>query len=375
MDSFLDKSVNIKQNLSCAGCGAPLHFKPGTRSLLCTYCGTANNIEQGDLDVVKVSLLPIPIDAYTTAIQKSTINNSLLTTSEIASCKNCGASTTLDPNIVSTNCPFCASPMVIDHHTEVLIKPNALLPFELDHKAALISFKGWGKKLWFAPNDLKEVFNRFSENGLKGVYIPYWSYNAAIDADYEGRQGEYYYVTRNVRGSDGKNSTVRERRTRWYDVSGTVEGNIENVLISASTSLSQSNADKISAWNLDKLVPFDERYLSGFLAQKYQLNHQDALIKAKSKMNNEIEGWIIRDIGGDDQEIDNYEVNYNDVTLRYILLPVYLSSYQYKNKTYTILINAFTGRVYGDRPYSFWKIFFTVLFALVIIAIYFAISS
>jgi LSD1 subclass zinc finger protein len=368
--SFEDKTAEIKKNLRCAGCGAPLHYLPGTSFMLCSYCGAKNEIPQMDVIQLTLNLTPIPIEDYSAALANKK-DDVLHQETEIASCTNCGASTTLDSHIVSTNCPFCASPLIIDHHTERVIRPNALLPFGIDYKVALANLKKWGKTLWFAPNDLKYVLDAHSVNGLKGVYIPYWSYNAFVESEYEGERGDYYYENRTVRDNDGKTRTIQERRTRWRRTSGVVSGQLDDILISASTSLSQSDANKVNSWNLEKLVPFDENYLSGFLAQTFQKNHQEGFELAKEVIDLEVQYWIRRDIGGDEQRIRDYDMELSDVTLRYILLPLYMSSYQYKNKTYSVLINAFSGRVYGARPYSFWKIFFLIVTILIVLTIYF----
>lgn len=371
--SFEDKTAEVKKNLRCAGCGAPLHYLPGTSSLLCSYCGARNEITNAEEVEFKVDLSPIPIDDYTDSIaQKSEVLHQI---AEVASCSNCGASTTLDSHIVSTNCPFCASPLVIDHHTERVIRPNAVLPFGIDYKVALSNLKKWGHTLWFAPNDLKHVLNSHSVIGMKGIYIPYWSYNAYAKSQYDGERGDYYYVSRTVRDGNGKSRTVQDRKTRWRYVSGEVSGQLDDILISASTSLSQENSNKVNSWNLDKLVPFDERYLSGFQAQTFQLDHQRGYEQAKEVIDQEVNFWIRRDIGGDEQRIRDYDIELSNVTLRYILLPLYMSSYQYNGKTYSILVNAFSGRVYGERPYSFWKIFFLVVSILLVLAIYFISTS
>ncbi|MCA5005769.1 zinc finger domain-containing protein [Sphingobacterium bovistauri] len=371
--SFENKTTEVKKNLRCAECGAPMHYLPGTSSLLCSYCGTKNEIPQLDQIELTVDLSPIPIQEYTDSISNK--SESLNQLAEVASCTNCGATTTMDAHIVSTNCPFCASPLVIDHHMEHVLRPNAILPFGIDYKQALSNLKKWGDTLWFAPNDLKHVLNAHSVSGLKGIYIPYWSYNTYAVSAYDGERGEYYYVSRTVRDSDGKTRTVQDRKTRWYDVSGSVSGQLDNILISASTSLSQENSNKVNSWNLDKLVPFDERYLSGFLAQTFQLDHQKGFDLAKTVIDQEVSSWIYQDIGGDEQRINDYNIQLSDITLRYILLPLYMSSYKYKGKTYNILINAFSGRVYGDRPYSFWKIFFLVSAILIVLGFYFAFTS
>ena len=84
-------------------------------------------------------------------------------------------------------------------------------------------------------------------------------------------------------------------------------------------------------------------------------------------MEPEIEETIRWDIGGDEQRIHHKTTYYSDITFKYILLPVWISAYRFKDKTYQFLVNARTGEVQGERPWSWIKITLAVLAALAII--------
>ncbi|PUZ27003.1 zinc finger domain-containing protein, LSD1 subclass [Chitinophaga costaii] len=363
---FEEKTANTLQNtLKCASCGAALHYAPGTESLTCDYCGTVNKI-----DIAPVTIMVVDYEKYiATAITPQTGE-----TANVVKCSSCGASTTLLPNVTSDTCPFCASPLVIAQATQMTIpKPHYVLPFAVKQQAAYDNFGHWLKKLWFAPSDLVKKSNNITSQQLKGIYIPYWSFDTNTYTAYQGERGEYYYTTETrtvtVNG-ESRTETYEQRHTRWYSVSGRVQHAFRDVLVSASPSLPQKLATQLEPWRLEDLVGFDERFLSGFRSEMYSIAAPQALQVAKDRMDPVIQGDIQDDIGGDEQRIDNYNTDYKDLGLKYILLPVWISAYRYNNKLYHVVVNACTGEVAGERPYSALKI---ALLVIGILAVVFAV--
>ena len=47
---------------------------------------------------------------------------------------------------------------------------------------------------------------------------------------------------------------------------------------------------------------------------------------------------------------------FGTITFKHILLPVWISAYRFKNQPYRFLVNARTGEVQGERPWSWIKI-------------------
>jgi predicted nucleic acid binding AN1-type Zn finger protein len=289
-------------------------------------------------------------------------------TERLAQCNNCGATTTLAANISSDKCPFCASPLVISSENKTIAKPHYVLPFIVQKEVAQSNFTKWLKGLYFAPSDLLIKVQDEASSPLQGMYIPHWCYDTVTYTQYTGQRGEYYYVTVSYT-EDGKRQTREERRTRWYPASGVVGKTFKDILISASNSLPQKTATTLEPWNLTKLVAYDERFLSGFRSETYRLEPEKAFDLAKQKMDPEIRNAICNDIGGDTQSINNYKVQYNDVGIKYILLPVWISAYRYNGKLFQFTVNACTGEVVGERPWSVFKIALATLAGIAIIAL------
>jgi hypothetical protein len=299
---------------------------------------------------------------------------------QVVNCKGCGSQTVLAANITADKCPFCASPLVLElANNQQLLKPHYVLPFIVNKQNAVQYFQKWMKGLWFAPNDLSSKVNSSASSPLQGVYMPYWTYDTNTVTDYTGERGEYYYTTETYTVTvNGKQETrTRQvRHTRWYDAEGTVRCDFEDVTVPSSKSLPQTTMLSLGPWNFGQLKKFDERYLSGFRAETFQVSPQDGLTLAKKLMEPQIEDTIRNDIGGDEQRIDNYRVTYNNLGIKYVMLPVWVSSYRYNTRVYQFTINACTGEVIGQRPYSWIKITLAVIAALILlVVIYFLIVA
>jgi hypothetical protein len=360
---FVEKTVEVSNELSCKGCGGTLKFNPGTESLKCQYCGEHNEIASKP---GAAAIEELDFEAFL-ATQADKADKLEVT---IVKCENCGASTTLKPNIISDNCPFCASSLVVSNGTTSnVIRPKYVLPFKIDKKKAMEGFRSWIKGLWFAPNDLVRYSNNTDK--LNGMYIPYWTYDSETSSNYTGRRGDYYYETEEYETTiNGKTvtQTRQVRRIMWTYASGNVYKNFDDVLVLASSSLPESYSSQLEPWDLENLAGFDEKFLSGFRTETYQVDVKSGFEKAKHVMDDAIRDIARRDIGGDVQEVSTVDTAYNNITFKHILLPIWLSAYRYNSKVYRFMINGRTGEVQGERPYSWIKITLTILTAIAVIA-------
>jgi LSD1 subclass zinc finger protein len=365
-----EKLQTISNQLDCRECGALLKYAPGTLQLKCEYCGCANEIREA---VAPTVVEEIDFEKFLSENSSGVEKHEIVT----VKCGNCGASSTLKPNITSDNCPFCASPIVITGGTSSsIIKPKYLLPFNIDQKSAFIQFKNWIKSLWFAPNDLKQYADNAEK--LNGMYIPYWTYDSRTVSEYSGERGDNYTTTESYTTIENGKSVSRTRtvtKIRWSYASGIVNNNFDDVLILASNSLPEKYTNALEPWDLNNITDYNDKFLSGFRSESYQIDVKEGFEKSKVFMDMGIRDSINRDIGGDHQRINSVETKYNDITFKHILLPIWLSAYRYNDKVFRFMINGRTGEVQGERPYSAIKIIFTVLSVIILGAgVYFGIK-
>lgn len=354
--------VEVKKSLhkkSCVNCGAELNYAPGTTELKCNYCGHSEAIIPAENEFEELEL-------------KKYLNEmgSLSHSEEIAMlhCKNCGANQHIEENYKSLHCVYCTMPLIIeDAYKEDWILPGAVLPFQINQHKAHTIFQNWVKSLWWAPNDLKKA--ALDPQNTKGLYSPYWTFDAQLAADYRGQRGDYYYVTVSSTNNKGQRSTRQERRTRWSPARGSIQGFVDDTLIRASKQRSGLIPKAVAHWNLKSLKPFDSSFLAGFVTEKYTIPLKEGHLAANEEAKQIATRWACRDIGGDTQRVSSIDMKLSEETFKHILVPVYVSAYKFKEKRYNFFVNGQTGAVSGQRPYSFWKIFLFVLFIIAVISI------
>ncbi|MBI5218816.1 MAG: hypothetical protein HY958_07795 [Bacteroidia bacterium] len=352
----------------CKNCSAKLKFAPGTTSLKCEYCGAENEIQIKDEAIEEIDFLTFIEKEFDSAekVELATVR-----------CTACGAETTMKENVVADLCPFCGNPLVVkDGTTKSVLKPKSLLPFNIDVKKAQSLFQNWIKSLWWAPNGLKKY--AYQSEKLAGMYIPYWTYDSNTYSTYSGERGVDYHDTETYTTTDNNGNETTETRTvtktHWTFVSGSVNNSFDDIIVLGSNSLPRKYTEALEPWDVDKLIPFDEKFLTGFKTESYQVDVKQGFEDAKTKMDPVIDNTIRQDIGGDHQRINTKSVTYSDITFKHILLPLWISAYRYNNKPFRFLINGRTGEVQGERPYSWIKITLAVVVAVASIAaiIYFA---
>jgi LSD1 subclass zinc finger protein len=357
-ESILNET--IQKDIVCKGCSGRLQFTPGTNHLKCPYCGMENEIE-----VSPKIFEELDFEKFINEFEKQSVVHEVAT----IKCQGCGAQTTFNPNTVSDSCPCCGSPLVVKNGSvNHSIKPEAILPFAIDQNKAFGEFRSWINKLWFAPGKLKRYASQLEK--LTGLYIPYWTYDSRTSTDYQGERGQDYQTTESYTANENGKLVTKTRsvtHTRWSSVSGHVDNVFDDILVVASNSLAKDYVEKLEPWELENMVAFDERYLSGFKTESYQIDLKEGFDDAKIKMNEVISSTVRKDIGGDRQRIHSLNTIYNNITFKHILLPIWISAYLYKGKVYRFLINGRTGEVQGERPYSWIKISLTALLLAAII--------
>ncbi len=356
MPESTTKKSELKK--SCINCGAELLYAPGTTELKCEYCGHSETISPSENGFEELEL-----KKYLSEMGGQSHSEEIT----MLRCKNCGASQHVEENYKSLHCVYCTMPLIVDDiYKEDWIIPGAVLPFQIDQKKAFQVFKNWVSKLWFAPNKLKKA--SLDPQNTKGLYSPYWTFDANLFASYTGQRGQYYYVTKTV-GSGKNRRTVTERRTRWYPASGTISGFIDDTLTKASKQRTGVIPKKISRWDLKLLQPFDSSFLSGFITEKYTISLKDGHLESEKEARKIADRWARRDIGGDTQRVSSIDMKLSNETFKHILLPVFISAYRFNGKRYNFFVNGQSGTISGQRPYSFWKIFFFILSIIAVITI------
>lgn len=348
---------------ACPTCGSQTAYAPGTTQLRCTSCGASLDIEEVDAQITENSY-----DEW-----KSRSGDVVLAAvgEYVMRCRNCGATT--ETRDLAGSCQFCQGALVAVEHPEGLVRPEAVVPFGVDRGAAQEAFGTWVRSRRFAPNALKKVG---TTEGLQGTYVPHWTFDAQTATDYVGQRGEYYYVTMTRTVPDGKGGsrteTYQQRHTRWHHARGHVDRFFDDVLVRGTERFDPERLDEMGPWKLGDAKPFQPEFLTGYSALRYDVDPMAGAKLARAQMRPVIRKDVERDIGGDEQRVKDMDVTYSRATFKLVLLPLWMATYLYGGKTWQVFVNANTGEVVGDRPWSVPKIVAaSVAAALVIAAIVF----
>ena len=341
----------------CEGCGADLKFHIGQQQLKCQYCGFEKEIEIGEDARIEEqdfrTILARMRELHSRDRHDETEQNEVR-------CESCGGNVVFVVSLTSSECPYCTSPMQLKnvHTAENRIPVDGVLPFLIPKETSRKNLSEWVSSRWFAPNDF---LKRGVEGRFNGIYLPYWTFDSLTATRYSGQRGEHYYVT--VGSGKNKRSV---RRTRWYSASGAFQRFFDNVLVLATTGMRHKLISNLEPWPLHKCVPFTQQVLAGYLARTYETELDAGFFAAKQRIEAVIETDVRRHIGGDTQRIHSIHSRYDAITFKHLLLPVWLLAYRYKENVYQVVVNAGTGEVQGDRPYSWTKITLAILAGAVI---------
>ena len=350
--------VTTTHAYSCPKCGARIEFGAGAGELKCPYCGHQQEVATvGDTTIDEHSY-----DQWAAAPTKPAGQLS----SYVVKCTQCGAQTETDR--ISDRCKFCASPVVIESSAMELIVPEAVIPFQIDRPTAKEKFRAWVRTRWFAPSALKKVG---STESIEGTYLPHWTYDAETSTDYIGQRGEHYWETETYTEEvDGRTETRTQQvqKTHWYFASGNVSRSFDDVIVVANGQFPPAKTEKLGPWELTTAKAYQPDFLAGFQTLRYDVEPDQGLVAAKQEMTQVIESDCEDDIGGDEQRVDTMDTAYSELAFKLILLPVWIAAYLYNGKSYQVMVNANTGQVIGDRPYSAAKIAAAVMGALVLIS-------
>jgi len=351
------------ERFKCPGCAADVQFDPASGALKCSYCGTVQKVSHP----VNSAVRELPFEEFARNEDPSRLGAMSQTAVEVA-CSSCGSRLECNPDELTATCPFCAAGIVTQPKVpDPLIAPNALLPFKVSKDQAVVSVRSWLSSRWFAPDALKKVAR---PEGVHGVYLPFWTFDARCESEYEGERGDYYYETRTVtRMVNGRQVHQQEqvRRTAWTAVRGRVHNVFDDVLVAATRSINRKRLNDLDPWDLETVVPYEPAYLAGFKAQRYQLDLQAGFDEARQLMSPEIHYAACQDIGGDEQRVHDIRTRYDGVAFKHVLLPVWIGAYRFRGEVFQVIINARTGEVQGERPYSAAKI--ALLVAAILLAL------
>lgn len=328
----------------CPQCGASTRFDAAAGGVACEYCGYTAPVEGQEVGRQAA-------ENEFTLETVSLAERGWGTERQELHCEQCGANMTLEPGVLTATCPFCASNRVNVHPAPVdVLRPRYLVPFKVSPDQLQKPVQEWLGRGWYHPADLKTSASLARFNG---IYLPFWTFDTIITADWAAEVGyerqERYY---DASSKEWKTRTVID----WRWENGRVTLNIDDLLFCASQRVSPVLLKRIGSFNLEDLVSYQPDFLAGLQAQAYDITLTDAWEQAKTDLRERARQACYDDIPS--RHVRNFSMtaDFGDETWRYVLLPVYLTTYHLQGRTFQVMVNGQTGVVTGQKPVVWWKV-------------------
>jgi Zn finger protein HypA/HybF involved in hydrogenase expression len=348
-----DGVAKARDKFHCPACGAESNWNPSKQALICPFCGTQSpaSLQTHETGTVIVehdlvaALRNIPDEARGWQAEKTSVR-----------CQSCQAISVFDPDKIGHRCDFCGSAELVPY-TEVkdAFSPESLLPLKVPESQARDLIRAWYRSLWLAPNALRL---RALTDTAKGVYLPYWTFDANTQAEWTAESGKYYDTWQNNR---------RVRNVRWTPASGKLSHFFDDELVPASTGIHSQWLRNIEPFPTASLIPYDPGYLAGWTVERYQIDLVAAAARSRQQMEQEVQRLCGREVPGDTYRNLEVQTTFSDQRFKHILVPVWLLTYNFGTKTYQVVVNGVTGEIAGGRPWSWIKITLLVIVAILIL--------
>ena len=336
----------------CPACGAQAEWNAATQKLLCPFCGTES---------------PYRIDRETGKVKEVDLVSTLRALPEEArgwqddrrsvQCQSCRAVMVFEAARVGQNCEFCGSPALVDY-TEIKapIRPQGVLPFRIDAGRVRDAIRGWWRSKWFAPGALARIA---LVDTVRSIYIPYWTFDAAVHCPWDAEAGYHYYVPVAT-----KQGTRMERRTRWESASGVVDTFFDDEPVPGTQGLPVDLLRQVEPFPTGEVVSYDTAFLSGHVVEHYKVVLIEAAQRAQDQMHARLEQMCGQQVPGDTYRNLQIHPDYSQRTFKHVLVPVWVLSYTYGARAFQVIVNGYTGTIAGRYPKSVWKILLLVVAAV-----------
>ncbi len=330
----MDTSTILEYKCPC--CDAPLAFSQESQKLACGSCGNDFEIEA----VKEYNDTPEGADgpdfSWAESATQPWEDAEGMTSFECPSC--CGQIIT-DGTTAATFCPYCGNPAVMPTRLSGVLKPDAVIPFKTTKKDAQDAFLRLCKGKPLLPKDFKSQ-QRLDQ--ITGTYVPFWLYNC--DSRLDGK----YRATRVHTWSD---SNYRYTKTDHYLLTRSAEALFDGIPMDGSTKMDDTAMESIEPFDYSQLVDFDTAYLSGFLADKYDVEAKDGEGRIRQRVSNTMDERIAATCIGYSSVIPvNKNLRITHSKAKYVLLPVWVMTTRYKDQLYTFAMNGQTGKMTGRLP-------------------------
>ena len=326
------------QEYKCPCCGGAIAFDSESQKMKCPYCDTEFELEtlKGyDAELQGDQADDMKWETYAGNEWQEGESEGLRT----YVCKSCGGEIVGDENMAATSCPFCGNPVVLMGQFAGALRPDAVIPFKLDKKAAKEGLMKHltGKRL--LPKIFKDQ-NHIDE--IKGIYVPFWLFDTDVDAQVR------YRATRIRTWST---SDYNYTETSYYMIHRGGSIRYENIPVDGSSKMADDLMESIEPYDYSGAVDFQTAYLAGYLADKFDVSAEESINRANERVKRSTEDAFASTVSGyTTVTAENTSVRFSGGKAKYALYPVWLLNTTWNGNKYTFAMNGQTGKFVGDLP-------------------------
>jgi len=325
----------------CPSCGAAIHFKPELGKFKCDYCDsefTADDLK--DMDKLKKEEVK-ESDSYSSY--------------DSYNCPDCGAQIIADENTSATFCVYCGNTSIIKNRLSGEFAPKYIIPFKMEKEKAIDAFKSLRKGRPLVPSSFVSEKNI---EKITGVYIPFWLYNVDVSGTINARA---------TKVSSWRVGDTHYTKTDYYNVVRSGDMSFNRVPVDGSTRFNNDMMNSIEPFDYGKLIDYNHAYLSGFLAEKYDVSYEDAFSDCKTRtLNSARDEMLSSMIGYSSKNITSSNLDSSIVSHEYVLLPVWMVNVKYKGEYYLFAMNGESGKFIGNIPLDKGKAFVVTIISFVL---------
>ena len=351
---------------ACPACGGEATWNPARQKLVCPFCGTESPAREDaggaivEHDLV-AALRGVSDDARGWQAERRQVK-----------CQSCNAISVLDPSRQAQNCEFCGSAQLVPYEeTKPAFCPESVLPFKISESVARDRIRAWYGKLWLAPSALAK---KALTDTVRGIYLPYWTFDARVDAEWTAEAGHYYYTTETFE-QNGRVQTRQVQHVRWEPAGGTFQQAFDDDLVCASVGIHADLLRGIEPFPTGELKPYDAGYVAGWVVERYQIDLIAAAQRSREAMDAKMRALAAQQVPGDTFRNLSVRTSYSAQTFKHILAPVWFLSYTYGARVFQCAMNGVTGAVAGEYPKSPWKVALLVVAIVIFVFVVLSLSG
>lgn len=323
--------MEVKNNIRCENCGSDMVFDPATGKMLCRNCGSRQWLYKD----YKKDLKPI-YEKDIDEIKNEAVHHDWMLEEDTAICKNCGGEVSFRVSDNTVVCPYCDSNLVVKDLERKTLRPDGVVPFRLSEKDARGAFHQRVNRNFLCPREVKRIVKK--EN-FQGIYLPCWTFDVETYITCTGTYTDKKHKKNKVHFNESGKKFVNDRITVATD-----KYELEYIR-------------DVYPYKTERNRPYKDEYVAGFISGKYTIAIEKSWRDEKLRIEEDLKKQVTKEIKikyGEYKniEIDEIDITYGNPKYKYLLIPVWLSEFEYKGRTYEIIVNGESGKVAGELPIS-----------------------